>query len=175
MKKTMMALPVAAFALMGTSAYAFNSDMLVKAGLDEAQVAAFEQAHELKKQGDRDAARDVLAEAGIDLDTLEEVRNVLRTERGEQKEQRQERRAEVKAAVESEDFTAYRAAIADTRASDKVTTAAEFEQLVAAHELRLAGDHEGAKEIMQELGFEKRPDKGNRGEGKRGGERSDRS
>lgn len=155
MKKKMLVLPAAALALMGTSAYAFNSDVLLKAGLDENQVAAFEAAHELKKQGDRDAARDVLAEAGIDLDTLEEVRNVLRSERGERQEERKERRAEVKVAIENEDFDAYKAAVADTRASDRIITAEEFERLVEAHELRLAGDHTAAREIMKELGFEK--------------------
>lgn len=80
MKAKQLLIPVAALAVMSLSSSTFNPDMLRSAGLSEKQVAAFAVALDLKEEGDRDGARDVLASAGVDLETLEEVRNVMAKE-----------------------------------------------------------------------------------------------
>ena len=164
MKAKHLLIPVAAFALTATSVSAFNPDVLRDAGLSEDQVSAFETAHELKKEGDRDAARDVLAEAGIDLDTLEEVRNAMRAER-------EDRRADIKAAVEAEDYDEFQLAIEGTRLEDKIQSEADFETFVEAHELRKTGNKAEAKELLSELGIEKPHGK----KFGRGGDRAERS
>lgn len=72
-------IPVAALALMA-GASTVNAQALRSAGLTEDQAAAFEVARDLQNDGDRNQARDVLAEAGFDLEVLEEVRNVVANE-----------------------------------------------------------------------------------------------
>ena len=146
MKTKQLLIPVAAFAVTATSVSAFNPDVLENAGLSEDQIAAFEVAHELKKEGDRDGARDVLADAGIDLETLEEVRNAVRAER-------EERREDIKAAIEAEDYAAFTAAVGVGRLAEKITSEAQFDTLVEAHALRAEGDKEGARELLDELGI----------------------
>lgn len=72
---------VAAFAVTASGAYAFNDTVLKRAGLSEEQIAAFEIAHELKREGDPHAARDILLEAGIDDAVLEQIRAARFAER----------------------------------------------------------------------------------------------
>ena len=163
MKAKHLLIPVAAFAVTATSVSAFNPQVLKDAGLSESQIAAFEEAKELKQDGDKDAARDVLAEAGIDLDTLEEVRNAIRADR-------QEKRETIKTAVAEDDYEEFQLAIEGTRLEDKVTSEDEFETFVEAHELREAGDRAGARELLDELGIEKpKKHKGGKGFGDRAG------
>jgi len=71
-------------------------------------------------------------------------------------------------AVENNDYAAWAAAVAGSPRADQVD-ATTFNKLVEAHNLREAGDHEGAREIMKELGF-----KGGPG-GKHKGQRGDHS
>lgn len=147
MKKTSyLLLPIAAFALTATSAAAFNPELLERAGLTEEQIAAFEVAQELKRDGDRQGARDVLAEAGIDLDVLEEMRNVMRHEH-------QRHHDEVESAIESGDFEAFRIAVVDTPLGNKVTTPEQFQTLMEAHVLRQVGEHEEAVQLLKTLGL----------------------
>ncbi len=72
---TSFAFALAAFALTITSVQAFGShEFLTKAGLSDDQVVAVQEARELRRMGEVDAARDVLVEAGIDEDLLHELR-----------------------------------------------------------------------------------------------------
>jgi len=149
MKKTSyLLLPIAAFALAASSAYAFNPEFLAKAGLSSDQIAAFEEAHELKKKGDKDAARNILAAAGIDLDTLEEVRTVFHKEHALHHEA-------VESAIKTGDYGTFMS-IERKGQLAKITDESDFDKLVEAHALREAGDKEGARLIMEELGI-KRP------------------
>ena len=140
-------IPIAAFAVSATGVSAFNSEVLENAGLSDDQISAFEEARELRKDGDRDAARDVLVEAGVDEDTLRDVKEAMR-------EHRQETREAITAAVEDNDYEAFQEAIDGSPIADIVTTEDDFEKFVEAHELREDGEREEAREILEELGFE---------------------
>ena len=164
MKKSALLIPVAAFAVLAGSAQAFNAEVLEEAGLSEDQIAAFSVAKDLKEEGDREGARDVLAEAGIDEETLRDVKAAMR-------EHRQETRAAVKAAVEAEDYDAFTEAAEDTKLADDIDSEADFQKFVEAYELRQSGDREAAREILSELGIEPK-EHGKRGGG---GPRGDRS
>jgi len=68
-------LAVAAFALSASSANAFyNQEFLTRAGLSDQQVVALQEARELRRLGELDAARDTLLEAGIDVPILNNLR-----------------------------------------------------------------------------------------------------
>jgi hypothetical protein len=139
--------PIAAFAVTVTGVQAFNSDLLQRAGLSEEQIAAFEVAQELRQEGDKDAARDVLLEAGIDLETMKSVRQAMH-------EHRHEMHQAITDAVEANDFAAFKVAVEGSPLADIVTTEADFALFKEAHELRAEGEHDEAKEIMTELGFD---------------------
>lgn len=144
-------IPVAAFAVTVTGASAFNSDMLEKLDLDlsSGQISALEEVHEMRVDGaDRDELREVLEEAGLDRDDMREIHEASR-------EYKQEHRAAVKAAVEAEDYDAFKDAVDGGPLDDAIDSEADFDKLVEAHELREAGDREGAKAIMDELGIER--------------------
>ena len=144
-------IPVTAFAVTVTGASAFSSNMLEKIDVDLSsdQITALEEAHELRQEGaERDEIKEILEEAGIDNETMQEVRKAAH-------EYRSEVREAVKEAIENEDFNAFREAVVDTPRADLINSEADFDKLLEAHELRAAGDREGAKEIMSELGFEK--------------------
>jgi len=167
-KTKALLIPIAAFAVTVTGASAFNSEVLENAGLNDDQISAFEQAHELRKDGEREAARDIIADAGIDTDTLHEVREAM-------KEHRESMRTAVDQAVEGSDYNAFLEAIEGSPLVDIITSEDDFELFVEAHGLREAGDKEAAREIMEDLGFEgKMHGKGhgmNKGEGNHEGER----
>jgi len=79
---TSLAFVVAVFAVTASSAYAFsNQAFLTKAGLTDDQVVALQEARELRKMGDIDLARDVLMDAGIDLEVITELREIYAQER----------------------------------------------------------------------------------------------
>ena len=164
MFKTFM-IPVAAFAITATSVSAFNPDLLdqIDVDLTDAQIEAFETAAEMKEAGaERSEIRTYLAEE-IDEDTRQEVRAAV-------KEVRETTRAAVRAAVAAEDYNAFVAA-APERLLAAVENESDFDQLVEAKELKEAGDKEGARAIMDELGLEKPDHK----KGKRGGDRGPRT
>lgn len=150
-------IPVAAFAVAVTGVQAFNSDVLERAGLSAEQIAAFEVARELRQEGDKDAARDVLLEAGVDEDTMKSIRQAMHA-------QRDAMHIAIEAALAADDFTAFTSAVEGSPLADIVTTEADFELFKEAHEHRQA-----AKEIMAELGIDEHVMKGGHGRGHHGG------
>lgn len=146
MNSKSLLIAIAALALTASGAQAFSSNALITAGLTEEQQAAFEIARELREEGDVTAARDVLVEAGIDEDTLAKVRTAMHEERHAEREA-------MKAALESNDFAAFIAAIADSPLADVITTEEDFQSFKEAHELMESGDKDGAKAIFTELGI----------------------
>ena len=137
-------IPIAAFAVTVTGASAFNSEILEKAGLNSEQISAFEEAHELREDGDREGARDILTEAGLDEDTLKSIREAFQ-------EERETKRSAINEAVEDGDYDAFTKAIEGSPLADIITSEDDFELFKEAHEHRAA-----AREIMEELGFEGR-------------------
>ncbi len=147
MQAKALLIPLAAFALTATGVSAFNSDVLVKAGLSEAQISAFEQAHELRKEGDKESARTVLEEAGINLETMESVRKAMH-------EYKDSMRTAIDAAIEAEDYAAFKLAIEGSPLDDIITSEEDFKAFSEAHLLHQEGEHAQAREIMEDLGLE---------------------
>ncbi len=153
-------IPLAAFAVTVTGASAFSSDALQKAGLTNDQISAFEEARTLRQSGDKDGARDVLVNAGIDQETMDSLREAMHEERDANREA-------INSAVEADDYDAFLAAIEGTPLADVINSEADFEQYAKAYELMKSGDKDAAKEIFDDLGIE-------RPEGGRGGEMGER-
>jgi len=146
MEAKALLIPLAAFALSATGVSAFNSEVLEKAGLNEDQISAFEEAHELRKEGNKDAARTVLENAGIDLHTMEALREAMH-------EHKQAMHSAIDEAVDDNNYEAFKEAIAGSPLADIITTQADFELFSEAHKLHEEGKHQEAKEIMEELGM----------------------
>lgn len=82
-------------------------------------------------------------------------------------EQMKENRGAMKSAVEAEDYDAFVDALSQLpKAEESLENATEenFAKMIEAHQLMEAGDKEGAKVIMEELGFGKGFHNGHRGE-----------
>jgi hypothetical protein len=160
-------IPVAAFAVTATSASAFmGTDLISKLDLNltDEQTTALEEAAAIREAAHEEAAQ-VLEDAGIDETKMREIHTAMR-------EAHQESFAAVKTAIENNDYTAFTAAVADSPMAEAIDSETDFTKLVEAHELREAGDHDGARAIMEELGLEGRGGFGGFGHGPRG-ERGD--
>jgi cell division septum initiation protein DivIVA len=159
-------IPLAALAITATTASAFvGGDMLDKLNisLTDTEQSALEQAHEIRENA-RTEAKQVLEDAGITDERMEEIHDAMR-------EARQAEHQAVKAAIEANDYAAFKTAVADSPMGTEIDTEAEFKKLVEAHTLREAGDMEAARAIMEELGL-KGPGMGGKGMGGgRGGDR----
>lgn len=136
-----------------------SADML---GLTDDQFEALQEARELRKSGDHEGARELIEEADINLEELKEAVK-------ERREEARAHREEVRAAVDAGDYDAFVDAVGDGPFADKITSEEDFDMLIEARELREAGDHEGAREILDELGIEKRD--GHKKPGRFGGHR----
>ncbi len=149
MKKSTKALliPIAAFAVTVTGVSAFSPDMLERANLSEEQRSAFEQAYELRKEGNKEGARDVLAQAGVDMEAVKEVHQAI-------KGKRQEMHEAIEDAMKDGDYEAFLQAVADSPMLEKIDTPEEFDQFTKAYKLKELGDMEGARAIMADLGFD---------------------
>ncbi len=158
-----MIIPVALFAVTATGVSAFNTDMLDKidVSLTDTQIIALEEAHELRESGaDHEEIKALLEAVDLDREKMREIKTAVR-------EVREENREAVKVTLETNDYAAFQATAPD-QLLETINSEATFQLLVDAHELRVAGDKEGAKEIMSDLGMEK-PEKDhahNSGEGR---------
>lgn len=149
-------IPVAAFAVTVTGASAFTGGGfdLEALNLSDTEVAAFEEARSIHEMA-REEAQSVLENAGIDETRMSDIREEMR-------EHREAEREAVRTALESGNYDAFMAAISGTPLADVIDSEADFNIFVEAHELREAGDHEGAQELLSGLGLE-RPEGGMRG------------
>lgn len=138
---------VAAFAVTVTGAYAQgNADKIFeKANLTEEQRSALETAHDLREQGDMDAARDALIKAGFDEEKLLSLHRAGRAVHDE-----------IEAAIDANDYDAFLEAVIGTPMEEKIANQADFDLLVEAHQLRKDGDFDAAREIMDDLDLQPR-------------------
>ena len=144
MQPKSLLIAIAAFAVTATGVHAYGGTKIFeKAGLNEDQITALTTARELKEAGDFVAARDLLVEAGIDEDVLRSVHQAAKAAR-----------LEMQAALEAEDYGAFKLAIAGTPLDSSITTEADFKQFVEAHKLKLEGKWPEAKVILDELGID---------------------
>ncbi len=122
--------------------------------INEGNFSSLMEIHNLRESGDREGAKALMDELG-----LEPPKKMRRMQK---KENRQERRGEIKEAFASGDYSTF-LEVAPDKLKEKVTEE-NFQLMVKAHELREAGDHESAKAIMDELGIKpphKRMNRGN--------------
>lgn len=131
-----LAVPLILFGILGTSvAFAHPGR-----ALSEEERAVVSEARELREAGDYEGAKSLLREAGIHKGNI-----MHRGSSGGKK-------GAVRDAVEANDFDAFTVAVQNTPLADLVTPDL-FQKLVAAHELREAGDYEGAHRLMEEIGI----------------------
>lgn len=136
---------IAAFAVTASGANAYGGTILSRAGLNDEQVAAVEDARELRAVGKFKEARDRLLEAGIGEEQLQSMHRVA-----------SQARMAIRKAVEARDYEAFQEAVAGSPLSDIITTEADFRQFCEAHELQKLGDRVAADEIMDGLGIDRR-------------------
>lgn len=154
-------IPVAAFAVTATSVSAFDLNSLRSSdiNLTDSQIAAFEQVESLKDEGaTREEIEAVLSGAGIDADLMRDVRE-------EAQAAREAMRTTIDAALENNDYEAFAAAIEGSPMAEQVDSAEKFARLREAHQLM-----QEAQSIMDELGIEKKSDRGPGHRGPRDGQ-----
>ena len=109
--------------------------------LNESTFGAFQKAHELMQQGDKDGAKEVLESAGVQLPPLGQK---MGRGHGHQNN------PAVREAIEANDYTAWQTAIAETKLSD-IASQDLFNKMVEVHSLRESGDRDAARQSAQEL------------------------
>lgn len=103
--------------------------------LTDEQKQVIEQVKELRESGEHEQARALAEEAGLPP-----------------KRAHMKNRGEIKEAIANADYEAFKALTADAPVKFDVDEET-FATMVEAHTLREAGDHEGAREIMEEAGI----------------------
>lgn len=148
MNRTAKALliPVAAFAVTMTGMTALSRDVLASAGLNDDQIIAFQTAQDLRSQGDREAARDTLVDAGIDERVIQAVRDAMQAYRTKHPDA-------IETAVLHDDYTAFQAATTGSPLADLITSEDEFTRFAEAIRLRNEGDVTTADDIFADLGL----------------------
>jgi len=147
MQSKSLLIAIAAFAVTTSGVFAYSgNNVLERANLSAEQKTAITRARELKENGDYNAARDSLVNAGIDEEVLQRLH-----------EAKHQVELEMQAALVANDYEAFIASIAQTPLADIITTQADFAQFRAAQELRDDGEYPAAKEIYDELGVQPKP------------------
>jgi anti-sigma28 factor (negative regulator of flagellin synthesis) len=105
--------------------------------ISEDDFSKLQEAHGLMESGDQEAAKAIFEEIGL---------------KGPRGGHHGERGGEIREAVESGDYETWAAAV-EERGGD--SSQATFEIIQKAHELHKTGDHESAKELLEENGIER--------------------
>lgn len=136
---------IAAFAVTATGVSAHTEmSILNDADLEDEQILAIEMARELREEGDLTGARDTLFAAGISEGVLKRIGKASRKSNNA-----------VKEAVDNNDFDLFLEEVDGTPLAEEVTSEADFDLFVEAHELLKSGNFKEAKEIFDELGIER--------------------
>ncbi len=143
--KTKYVVPAALLGVLmvgATSAYAFGGfNPEAFSNFTSEEQNAIQKIQDIREAAEEDVQQ-VLEDAGL---TIEEIRDAQHAFGEVQREK-------LDVALESGDYDAYQALVAESpRATD--LTEEVFDQLVEAHKLREAGDHKGARAIMEDLGL----------------------
>ena len=144
MQAKALLIPLAAFALSATGVSAFNSDVLIQAGLTDTQVSAFESARELRKEGYEGKARELLIKSGVTLETIESIREAVQIHKKIFHEA-------VDAAVLSNNYEGFKEIIKDLPLGDIITSKDDFKIYVQAHQYYQDGEVGKAVETAKEL------------------------
>ncbi len=135
-------LVLGALAATGATASAFYPgalDLAAFADFSDTQKAAIEDAFEIRQNAEAEAQA-VLDAAGVDPEAMHEAMH----------DYREVQREAFDAALEANDYEAFADLVANTPMADDLTEEV-FAKLVQAHALREAGDHDGARTIMEAL------------------------
>jgi hypothetical protein len=142
MKKTLLALPALDILLgAGGTATAYAHGLGPMSELSEEQQASLETLRELMHDGKIEEAK-----AFAEANGLPSLRHGMRMRLDPEKQ------AALEAALESGDYDAFAELTADAPFADELTPEA-FTFLVEAHTLMEAGDMDGAREILHDIGF----------------------
>jgi len=112
-------------------------------GLSEDQLAIFEEARQLRDDGDFKSARELIEKSDINFPKPRHLGMHSRMS---------ERHEEVEQAIEEGDYDRFIELTGDMPQKFEIDEDT-FNKLVEAHSLRVEGDFEGAREIMDEIGF----------------------
>lgn len=141
MQSKSLLIAVAAFAVTATGVHAYSgTKLLTRAGLNEDQISAIEEAQELRANGDFVAARDKLFEAGITDDTLRSLHLAAKVAQ-----------SVVHKALNSGDYETFKEAVVDSPLSDIITSEEDFEQFRDARELKYRGEIGAADKLFAQL------------------------
>lgn len=113
--------------------------------LTDVQKQTLEQARDLKQQGKFDEAQNLIKNSGIQLPERA-IKNQESTK------ERHQNNLGIRTAIENNNYTEFKKLIADKPFTDQVNEQV-FAKIVQAHNLRMGGDFEGAKTVMNEIGF----------------------
>jgi hypothetical protein len=134
---------VAAFAMTATGAQAYvGTKHLERSGFNSEQVRAFTQARQLQTEGEFKKARDLLVEAGVDENSVGQLRHVA-----------YDIHRAITMAVVANDFAAFKVAVAGSPLADIVTTEADFVVFSDAHAAKQAGRYVEARSLFDDLGL----------------------
>ena len=133
---------IAAFAVTTTGVYAYGGEEIMeKAGLNESQVQAIQEARELKLTGRADKARERLKEAGVDEKILHKLKEIAK-----------EARLDIHGALLNNDFELFKNLINGSPLADIISSEIEFQDFKEAYLERQSG------RVLR--GFEKNKAKG---------------
>ena len=127
--------------------------------LSDEQKEILEEARELRENGDFEAARELIENSEIDLP---------RRGPGPASEEMMKNRDDIREAIENADYETF-LELTENSPREIVMSEETFNKLVEAHSLRVDGDFEGAREIMDEIGWGG-PKEGGRGQGRENGQ-----
>jgi ABC-type transport system substrate-binding protein len=125
---------------------AVGADSKLAGEVTEDEFSTFVEAKQLKEEGNIEEAQALLEEIG--------VTKGFRKGKHHRKQFDTEKHEAIEAAIEANDYAAWLAAVGDTPKAEMITEET-FPILVEIHQLKEAGDHEGARDLMEEIGFKK--------------------
>lgn len=131
---------IAAFAVTTTGVHAYGgAKVMQRAGLNQSQVQAIQEARELELTGHEAKAREKLIQAGVDENTLQKLKQMA-----------QEARSDIHTALTEDDYELFLELIEDSPLADIISTKTEYEDFRVAYlerqEERLVKRVEGVSE-----------------------------
>jgi len=117
--------------------------------ISEADFVKLTEAHKLRKSGDMEGAQAIMGELGVERPIGDKAKLFMK----QSKNFDPVKMETTKIALENNDYNAWLEAVGvDSKIAQKIT-AENFAKFVEVYQLKQAGDYEGARELMEELGF----------------------
>ena len=110
-------------------------------GLSQEQRKTLKKVHQLHSEGRYTEATSLITSAGIILPEIKDP------------EQHKERKRQFDIMIDSSDYEAFEQTVANTPMADIIDTQEKFDALVESHQLREAGRHDEAREVLRDAGI----------------------